>query len=109
MEFKTLTTVLKISLIFVLTMGLFIQDKRLQYYKHRFIEGQEAIALQNAAIDQMKLESQKQTQRIQDAQKEAQKVKVEYDIRIKQIMSVQVPTSCEEAMKWGIQQAKLIK
>lgn len=96
-------------IILVLIICIFISHNHNKSIQYKLDLAKADLVLQNGAIEQMKVESQKQAQRIELAQKEAQKVKVQYDTRIKQIMSVPVPTSCEEAMKWGIQQARLIQ
>lgn len=106
MTFKTIVTVLNVSLIFALTMTLFIQDKRLQSCKLKLTEEQASVALQNEAISHMKIESDKLAARVKDAQAAMQHTKIIYDDKIKTVYNAKIPTSCEGAVQWAILQSK---
>ena len=80
---------------------------RCVYYKHETTELRNQIKTQNTAILQYKYQSDQFEKASETAQKQAKKMIKISNKRVEQILKEKVSTSCEESIKWGIEQARI--
>ncbi len=59
------------------------------------------VSNQNEAIDEMREAAQNQITKLLLAQKDIEKQRDNYNLRVKELMKEKVPNDCKLAMKWG--------
>ncbi len=82
-----------------------IQSARLDTAKARQAALANKIATQNQAITTWKAEADKQTQRIHEAARKAEKVRTVTAMRVRTVSVAAIPTACPDAVKWGAEHA----
>jgi hypothetical protein len=66
---------------------------------------QMAVEEQNRWVERFRQETELQQERAEVAEARAQRVKVEWRERVVKVMQAQVPSDCEGAIRWGVEQA----
>lgn len=100
MIFENLKRFGQFYIIFGLAICLFVSESHGALYKAK-------LATAQIQLSTYQMESNRLAQRIELAQKDAQKAGAQYDTQIKGIWNAPVSNQCEDAVKWGIQQARL--
>jgi len=82
-----------------------IQDSKLDAAKAQQAALGDRIATQNQAITAWKAEADKQTQRVNEAARTAEKVRTVTALRVRTVSVAAIPTACPDAVKWGAEHA----
>jgi len=61
---------------------------------------------QNRQVEQLRAETEKQQARAEAAERRIGETRVEYRERVRRVLVAPVPTGCEDAVRWGAQQAR---
>ncbi len=69
---------------------------------------EDKLSLCTASIELIKEQGKTQAIQIENAEKEANKIRVDYSKQINQIQDSDVPKQCLAAIQWGIQEAQRI-
>jgi len=82
-----------------------IQGAKLDAAKARQAALGDKITAQNQAITAWKAEADKQTQRVHETARKAEKVRAITALRVRTISVAAIPTACPDAVTWGAEHA----
>jgi len=82
-----------------------IQSAKLDAAKARQAALGDKITVQNQAVAAWKAEADKQTQRVHEAARKAEKVRTVTALRVRTISVASIPTACPDAVTWGAEHA----